>query len=131
MDKKGRVTLPAPFRPGADESFVLLQWKGPGLTLFPPDTWARIEARLVEFRRANPDASDSVLQVSANATKVAPDAQHRILVPGWLKDAAGLEGPVVLIGNLDRIELRSPQQFEAATIADPEAFDRFSNQIFG
>lgn len=131
MDKKGRVSLPAAFRPGGGQSFVLLQWKEPALTLFPQSAWSGIQERLLSFRRANPEASERVLWLTSNATIVTPDSQNRILIPQWLKEAAALEGPVLLVGALDRVEIWNPETFRSAVPGEEASFDRFAGQIFG
>lgn len=133
LDDKGRISLPAAFRRQAEgESFVLLQWQSPALTLFPTSAWSEVSRRLLEFRRSSPEAQDQVLWITANAVDATPDKQGRILVPSWLKEAAGLEGPVLVIGALDRIELWNPARFaeRARAAAGPE-FDRFALKIFG
>jgi MraZ protein len=61
---------------------------------------------------------------------VAPDSQGRILVPGWLKEAAELEGQVLLVGAIDRIEIWNPKRFEADVGAGAKGFERFAPQIF-
>lgn len=133
MDGKGRVSLPAAFRRQVDgDRFVLLQWEEPYLTLFPEGEWALYRERLLEFRRSGKAAAHHVREILANAAEVSPDGQGRILVPARLQAAAGLEGTVLLHGNLDRIEIWDPERYaEAAAERDDEAFDRFAHQVFG
>ena len=55
IDEKGRVSLPAPFRRDADERpFVLAQVYAHALTLYPADTWAAVEERMLEVLRRKP-----------------------------------------------------------------------------
>ena len=133
MDEKGRVSLPSAFRKGAEgERFVLLQWQKPHLTLFPEKVWAEVEQRLLEFRRKDPAAGTYVRKIASNAVEVVPDKQGRILIPAWLQEAAGLQGAVLLNGNIDRVEIWNPEAFrksEAEGEADGDSA-RFSHQIF-
>ena len=131
LDSKGRVALPSGFRKAADgESFILLQWREPCLTLFPQSAWADVQERLVDYRHTDPEAYQHVLWLSAHATEAKPDKQHRILVPSFLRQAARLEGTVLLVGALDRIELWNPADFtEQVRPAGPE-FGRFAHKIF-
>ncbi len=136
LDPKGRVSLPSAFRREADgDGFVLLQWKAPALTLFPKTSWATAQERLLTFRRNQPEAWGDVLAITASAVEVSPDKQGRILVPAWLQEAAGLEGSVLLVGNIDRVELWHPARFEEVvskgTGEGAGEFEKFSNQIFG
>ena len=132
MDEKGRVSLPSAFRREADgDRFVLLQWRPPALTLFPVESWVAAQERLLTFRRNQPDAWGDVLAITSRAVEVSPDKQGRILVPAWLQEAAGLDGRVLLLGNIDRVELWDPDEFERVARTGSGEFKKFSNQIFG
>jgi MraZ protein len=133
MDEKGRLSLPSAFRREAEaERFVLLQWEKPYLTLFPSAVWAGVQERLLDFRKRERSAWNSVREIVSNAVEVAPDKQGRILIPAWLKDAASLEGTVLVNGNLDRIELWSPRIYgETVRSASADEVERFALQVFG
>jgi MraZ protein len=132
MDEKGRVSLPAAFRREAGgERFVLLQWEKPYLTLFPEEVWTSVQERLLEYRRADPEAWGYVREITSNAVEVSPDKQGRILIPAWLQEAASLEGTVVLSGVIDRVEIWDPEEFDRATQERAEDSKRFRHQIFG
>ena len=70
----------------------------------------------------------------SRATDVEPDKQGRILIPAWLQARAKLDGGVLLIGGMDRIEIWNPEVFlihhpEDLT-ADPEKAEEM-HRIFG
>ena len=147
MDEKGRVALPAAFRRGsngaggaaaaagasakeAEQRFVLIQAYSPSLALYPESEWVAVEERLRELKGHQPDARMYVLSVMSNAVEVTPDSQGRILIPSRLKEAAGLEGQVLLVGAIDKVEIWNPKRFEAEVKAGSEGFDRFAPQIF-
>ncbi len=132
MDEKGRVSLPSVFRREASgDRFVLLQWRPPALTLFPMESWAIAQERLLAFRRNQPEAWGDVLAIASSAVEVSPDKQGRILIPAWLQEAAGLDGSVLLVGNIDRVELWHPPEFDKVAVTGSGEFKKFSNQIFG
>jgi transcriptional regulator MraZ len=132
MDQKGRVSLPSAFRREADsDHFVLLQWEESYLTLFPQEKWREVEAKLLEFRRANADGWNQVRIIISNAVEVSPDKQGRILVPAGLQAAAGLSGAVLLSGNLDRVELWDPATYEAQVQATAGDLPQHAHQLFG
>jgi len=132
MDQKGRVSLPSAFRREADgDRFVLLQWEKPYLTLFPEAKWAEVQARLLEFRRSDPQAWNRVRVIVSNAVEVAPDKQGRILVPTGLQEAAGLVQAVLLSGNIDRIELWDPETYRTTVEQAADGLERFAHQLFG
>jgi len=135
LDEKGRVALPAAFRREAEgEPLVLMHgWDEPHLTLLPQTVWRQLLDRLREVRRTDGAAANAVRRLLARATEVTPDKQGRILVPAALQEAAGLSGAVVLHGNIDRIELWSPERFrttvEVVPEADRETLARFKNRL--
>ena len=134
MDEKGRVALPAAFRRGMpkeeEQRFVLIPGPGPSLALYPESTWQDVTGRLEELRQHNPDARMWVLKQLSSAVEVTPDAQGRIVIPGKLKEVGRLEGQVLLVGAIDKIEIWNPQQFEAAVSQVPDEFEQFAPQIF-
>ena len=132
MDQKGRVSLPSAFRREADgDHFVLLQWEEGYLTLFPEEKWTEVQGNLLEFRRSNPQGWNKVRSIIANAVEVTPDKQGRILVPAVLKAAAELDGPVLLSGNLDRVELWDPTTYRARVQDQTGDITAFAHKLFG
>ena len=126
------MALPAGFRRASEgKSFVLLQWRAPSLTLFPAAAWKEVRKRLIEYRHTDPEAYEHVLWLASNASEVNPDKHHRILIPGFLREAAGLEGSVLLVGALDRIDVWNPEDFRERVRPGGAEFDRFAHQIFG
>ena len=113
MDDKGRVALPSAFRNEADgDAFVLLQWEKPYLTLFPRSVWDEKQAMLLDLRRSDATGQRYVRQLLSMAVEVTPDKNGRILVPATLREAASLEGTVVLSGNIDRAEIWNPTEYD-------------------
>ncbi len=135
LDQKGRVSLPAEYRRRAESSrFVLLQWESTHLTLFPESTWSGVQERLLDLRRSQSTTARYLRQITARAVEVEPDKQGRILIPGWLKEGAELDGSALLIGALDRVEIWNPDRFRDAAPDDgteSEELARTVHEIFG
>ena len=112
LDSKGRVSLPSEYRRKADVArFVLIQWEPTNLTLFSDDVWAEVKSRLLGLRRERPDMARLLREVTSRATQVEPDKQGRILIPAWFKERVQLDGAVLLVGAMDRIEIWDPETF--------------------
>jgi len=82
------------------------------LALFPAEEWAKEEQGLLEMSRLNPDAQRLRRFFSTGSVPCPIDTQGRILVPGFLRDHAGLVKNVIVAGVLERIEIWSPSRFE-------------------
>lgn len=132
IDEKGRLSLPAPFRrEAADEPMVLVRVFDDALSLLPQATWAGVAEGLREVQRRNPGMRARVLAITAQATEVVPDKQGRILVPPRLQQAVGIDGQVLIVGAIDRIELWNPERFDAATARQEDGGEAFIHQVFG
>lgn len=132
MDEKGRVSLPSAFRREADsDRFVLLQWEPDYLTLFTGAKWEDVQARLLDFRRGDPQAWNQVRLIVSSAVEVSPDKQGRILVPAGLQTAAGLSGTVLLSGNIDRVELWNPARYREVVTEKAGDLKQFAHRLFG
>lgn len=132
IDEKGRLSLPAAFRRDeADQPMVLVRVFPEALSLLPQSTWTGVAEGLRDLQRRNPALRARVLAITAQAAEVVPDRQGRILVPPRLQQAVGIDGQVLIVGALDRIELWSPERFEAATTGEDAAGDAFIHQVFG
>jgi MraZ protein len=130
LDEKGRLSLPAQFRrESTDQRFVLVQAYAPSLALYPETEWLEVEERLQGMMR-DPAARLWVLSVMANAVEATPDAQGRILIPAALRTAAELEGPVLLVGAINKVELWNPARFEEAVQGAAPDFAKFAADIF-
>ena len=131
VDEKGRVTLPAAFRKGAEgSSFVLIQAHPDALTLYPNDAWEEVEKRMRDHLRRAPQRRLEFLALTANAQEVTPDKQGRILISERLRSAIGLEGEALLIGALDKVEIWSPSRFAEAVGSSPGDLGDVTGRLF-
>ena len=131
LDDKGRVSLPAAFRrEAADQSFVLIQAHPPALSLYPEGAWLEVEDNMRDLLKHQPEARMYVLSLLSSAVEVVPDSQGRILIPARLKEAANLEGQVLLVGNINKVEIWNPPQFTEAMQVDATSFAQFAGKIF-
>jgi MraZ protein len=104
LDDKGRVVLPATFRPHLADQGFLSQYDQ-CLGLWTPEGFEGVARRLTERVRAGEASQFALRAFSANAHQVKPDSQGRIVIPERLRAFAGLERDVVIIGALEHIEL--------------------------
>ncbi|MBI5288757.1 MAG: cell division/cell wall cluster transcriptional repressor MraZ [Chloroflexi bacterium] len=114
MDERGRVPLPPIYRDAFREGVVLSQGHpDPCLRVF---TRGAFEAQASEFT-----ADSAMLQRGrdlrraffATARHVELDKQNRILIPGPLRQSAGLDREVLVIGTGECLEIWDPKRWEA------------------
>ena len=105
LDDKGRLALPARFRPDLEGGLVICKGQDRCLYVFPVTEFARV----TEALRAAPVTDRRVRDYSrvlfASASNETPDAQGRITVPPTLRTYANLSKECVVIGANARIEV--------------------------
>ncbi|MEX1072122.1 MAG: division/cell wall cluster transcriptional repressor MraZ [Chloroflexota bacterium] len=109
LDDRSRVAVPARFRSRLGDGATLARWLDGCLGLFPADEWAELATKLRSLPLTNPRAREFARFMSSGAVEVELDKQGRILVPGYLREYAGItEGEVVVVGALNRLEIWAP-----------------------
>lgn len=119
IDSKGRLTLPAKFRPGFADGIVITLGLDGCLFAFPRAKWEELAARIEALPITNPDARNFARLMFANADDSEPDRQGRVLLPAFLREYAHLDSDVVVTGLSSRIELWNPtrwQEMRATTV---------------
>lgn len=111
IDPKGRLIIPSRFREQLGDEFVLTKGLDGCLSIYPMDEWEKFEEQLRGLPLTNKNARTFSRFFVAGATACELDKQGRILVPGTLREFAGLEKDVVLTGNINRIEIWSKQKW--------------------
>ncbi len=111
IDTKGRLIIPAKFREALGEEFVLTKGLDGCLSIYPMDEWQSFEEKLKALPLTDKNARKFLRFFVAGATSCELDKQGRILIPGNLREFAGLEKDVVLTGNITRIEIWSKDKW--------------------
>lgn len=112
LDVKGRIIVPAKFRDGLGDKFVLTKGLDGCLFAYSKEEWANFEAKIKELPLTNKDARAFVRFFFAGAIECEIDKQGRTLIPPMLRDYAGLNKDLVIIGVLNRVEIWSQEKWE-------------------
>ncbi len=110
MDSKGRIIIPARFRDviKADGSYgVMLSRMDGALMAYTYDEWRKIENRILTLAEKS-ESMRRFRRVFIGGSFECPcDKQDRILIPQNLREYAGFEKDIVLVGVLDHFEIWS------------------------
>ena len=110
IDAKGRLIVPAKFREVLGDEFVVTKGLDNCLFVYPNDEWQKFEEKLQTLPLTNKNARQFTRFFLAGAASVEVDKQGRIL-PSVLREFAGLEKDVVLVGVASRIEIWSKDRW--------------------
>jgi MraZ protein len=111
LDEKGRLAIPAKFRPRFKEGAVVTRWIGECLAVFPAAEWAALNGEITKRPRTDPAVSRFRHFVLAGAHETDPDAQGRVTIPAHLRRFASLAADAVVIGNADHLEVWEPTRW--------------------
>ena len=112
MDSKGRVVLPAKFREGLGESFVITKGLDDCLFAFTAQAFAELEEKVKNLPLADEGVRKFVRFFFGEACDCESDAQGRVVIPQYLREYAGIEKEVISIGLPGRVELWSKEKRE-------------------
>ena len=112
VDTKGRLIVPSKFREQLGDEFVVTKGMDGCLFVYANDDWSDFEQKLTSLPLINKEARKFARFFLAGAAQVEVDKQGRILLPANLRQFAGLEKDVVLVGVGSRIEIWSRENWE-------------------
>ncbi|HUI03022.1 MAG TPA: division/cell wall cluster transcriptional repressor MraZ [Acidimicrobiales bacterium] len=111
LDSKGRVILPARFRTAFEHGGYLTQFRDGCLALWTPEQF-EIQMEEVQARAATGRADRNMARLWAAGTQdLEVDRQGRMVLPARMREYAGLENDVVVVGVIDRVELWDPARW--------------------
>ncbi len=112
IDSKGRLTMPAKFRPGLATGLVVTLGMDGCLFVFPLVKWGELATRIEALPITNSDARSLARLMFSNADDSGMDRQGRILIPAHLRTYAQLDSEVIITGLSSRIELWNPVRWQ-------------------
>ena len=130
LDDKGRLALPARFRPELEGGLVICKGQDRCLYVFPTAEFSRFTAGAA--RRAGHRPPGARLRPGAVRQRVAtrtPDGQGRITVPVPLRDYAGLAKDCVVIGANSRIEIWNAAAWQDYLDGTEQAFADVAEEV--
>jgi MraZ protein len=124
IDAKGRLTIPARFRDIlAADGAIVTQGFDRNLMALTTSSFQSIYDRVNRMNITDPSARLLKRLIFSNANKVEVDKVGRILIPQYLRDVAGLDSEVVIVGLGNYFEIWSTKLWaeQLAQIQDAEA----------
>ncbi len=111
IDAKGRLNFPARFRDAMGETFIVTRWLDHCLAAFPAEEFEKVAAKIEEKGLVKGRKVSRMLY--ASAVEVTPDKQGRIQLPAKLREYAGLDHDVTIIGSRSFAEIWNTEAWNA------------------
>jgi MraZ protein len=111
LDAKGRLAVPMRYRDAIQElcggRLVLTYsaFDSGALYLYPEQEWERVRDEVTGLSTFNPGHRSLQRKLVGSASAIEPDGNGRIQLPQTLRQVAGLEKRVVLLGMGSRFEI--------------------------
>lgn len=131
IDTKGRMIIPAKFREGLGEQFVLTRGLDQCLFGYPMAEWKVIEEKLKALPLTKKDARAFTRFFFSGAVECELDKQGRINIPSSLLSYAKLEKECTAIGVSNRIELWSKDIWEQYVAKQEDSFAEIAENMIG
>ena len=120
IDTKGRTIIPAKYREDLGDEFVVTRGLDGCLFLYPSAEWQKFVEKLQQLP-SNQNTRRIQRQFLSKAMEVSLDKQGRILIPGLLRESAGLTKEVVFVGMMNRVEVWDKAKLQDEEEAEDEA----------
>lgn len=105
LDEKGRLILPAKYRDELGNGLVLTRGQERCIYVFSSREFERVHEQLQGSSMASKQARDYIRVFLSGASDEQPDKQGRVTIPPPLRQYAGLDREVTVIGAGNRAEI--------------------------
>ncbi len=115
IDPKGRIIIPSRFRDvikaEGGQTVMITRMDG-GLFAYTLNEWGKVESRILEMAEKNVYMRRFRRVFIGGAFDCDLDKQSRVLIPPALRQYAGVEKDIVMVGVLDHFEIWSRENWE-------------------
>lgn len=116
VDEKGRLKVPAAFRSVIESEygaeFFVTSLRGESVRVYPMPVYALLEQRLAQSSSVKPVVSKLRTNLNYYGQTTAMDGQGRVLIHPLVREAAGIDGEVAVLGQQNFLEVWNRGHFE-------------------
>jgi MraZ protein len=118
IDGKGRLKIPNAFRALVEDQhgaagLYLTSLSGDSVRIYPMSVWLGVEQRIARMPSTHPARLKFLDRVNYFGQVGEFDVQGRVLIPPKLREVAGMNGDVDVIGQVDYLDVWNHERFLA------------------
>jgi MraZ protein len=117
IDEKGRLIMPQKFRLMLGEKFVITRGLSRCLWVFSEDKFRELDSRLDNQPMLDPNTLALQRFFSAESVDAVTDSQGRVALPTNLREFAGIDKDVMVVGAGNRLEIWNADRWTELTNA--------------
>ena len=125
LDDKSRLAMPPELRAGLGTGAVLTRSFDTCLCIYPAARWEALARAVDDLPQVRYEARTLARSLFGGAVPCEFDRQGRVTVPGFLREHAGLNGDVIIVGVYSRVEIWS----KGAWMAERQKFESEGSQL--
>lgn len=129
LDEKGRLILPAKFREELSHGLVVTRGQERCLYVFSRDEFEAVHDRIRNAPLTSKQGRDYLRVFLSGAHDETPDKQHRITLPTALREYAGLDRDLVVIGAGTRAEIWNAQAWQEYLATQEASFADVEEEV--
>lgn len=129
IDDKGRISIPAKFRPLLKAKIVVTRGLDSSLFLYPLSEWKKLGEKLASLPISTSNNRAFSRHMLAGAMDCEIDKQGRIILPAYLKEFAKITKKVIVAGLYNRIEIWSEELWQDYKKQTEAASNQIAEQL--
>ena len=129
LDEKGRLILPAKFRDELAEGVVITRGQERCLYVFSKREFAGVHEKIRQAPVTSEEARKYLRVFLSGATDEQPDKQGRVLLPQILREYAGLNKELTIIGVGARAEIWDATSWHKYLSSNEEKFATQAEEV--
>ena len=129
LDDKGRLVLPAKFREALAPGLVLTKGQDRSIVVWPATEFTAYAARLGEASRSDEKVRAYLRVLFSSAFDEQPDKQGRVTLPPVLREYAGLDRDVVVVGNGQTVEIWNAAAWTSYLSNNEDAYSSINEEV--
>lgn len=129
LDEKGRLILPAKYRDQMSDGLVVTRGQERCLFIYPMNEFVKVAGAMQAAPTTNRGARDYLRVFLSGASDEVPDRQGRFTIPVNLRQYAGLDREVTVIGAGTRLEVWDSAVWDAYLTASEQSFADIQEEV--